>query len=117
MKLAGPLLGISLALAALAAHGADPSGYNRNIRPILGENCFACHGPDSASRKADLRLDRHDDAVDYGAIVPGEPDESLLIERVFTDDPDSVMPPPPRFAQEPYGGAEGVAQAVGGSGG
>lgn len=94
MKLAGPLLGISLALAALAAHGADPIGYNRDIRPILVENCFACHGPDSASRKADLRLDRHDDAVDYGAIVPGEPDESLLIERVFADDPDSVMPPP-----------------------
>jgi hypothetical protein len=68
--------------------------YNRDVRPILAENCFACHGPDSAARKADLRLDRHDDATKAGAITPGEPDESTLVERIFSDDPGYMMPPP-----------------------
>ena len=68
--------------------------YNRDIRPILAENCFACHGPDSAARKADLRLDRRDDAVKSGAITPGKIAESALIDRVCSDDPDAVMPPP-----------------------
>ena len=81
---------------------ADPSSpssaadleYNRDIRPILADNCFACHGADSASRKADLRLDQREAAIDYGALTPGKPDESELIARVLTDDPDLVMPPP-----------------------
>jgi mono/diheme cytochrome c family protein len=68
--------------------------YNRDIRPILAENCFACHGVDSAARKANLRLDNRDDAVGVGAIVPGKPSESLLIERIFAEDPREVMPPP-----------------------
>lgn len=67
--------------------------YNRDIRPILAENCFACHGPDSAARKADLRLDRREDAVSSGAIVPGNLKESSLIDRVCTEDADAVMPP------------------------
>ncbi len=67
--------------------------YNRDIRPILAENCFACHGADSASRKADLRLDQSEAAVDFGAIVPGKPEESELIARILTDDPDLIMPP------------------------
>jgi len=74
---------------------ADPTvEYNRDVRPILVQTCFACHGPDSASRQADLRLDLRDPAVDAGAIVPGEPDESELIRRVFSTDADEVMPPP-----------------------
>ena len=73
--------------------GAEPLSFNQDIRPILSDYCFACHGPDEHSRGADLRLDLSEDAVDYGAIVPGEPDESLLIERILSDDADLVMPP------------------------
>ncbi|MBX9582298.1 MAG: DUF1553 domain-containing protein [Gemmataceae bacterium] len=68
--------------------------YNRDVRPILAENCFACHGADSAARKADLRIDRRGDAVDSGVVVPGKPAESKLIERILTDEPSEVMPPP-----------------------
>lgn len=68
--------------------------YNRDIRPILAENCFACHGPDSAARKADLRLDKRDVAVEMGAIAPSKPDESVLVERISSDDPKFKMPPP-----------------------
>ena len=71
-----------------AAAPADKLEYNRDIRPILAENCFACHGPDSAARKADLRLDQRDDAVKAGAIVPGKPEKSELVERIFADDPE-----------------------------
>jgi hypothetical protein len=67
--------------------------YNRDVRPILAENCFACHGPDSAARKAGLRLDRRDDAVKAEAIVPGKPEKSGVVERVFSDDPGRLMPP------------------------
>ena len=67
--------------------------FNRDIRPILSDKCFKCHGPDSAARKADLRLDIRDVAVKVEAIVPGKPDDSLLVERVFSDDPQQVMPP------------------------
>jgi hypothetical protein len=69
-------------------------GYNESIRPILVENCFACHGADSATREAGLRLDRREDAIDYGAIVPGDPDSTALLDRIFSDDPELVMPPP-----------------------
>ena len=68
--------------------------YNEDVRPILVENCFGCHGADSAGRKADLRLDDRDAAVESGAIVPGDPDSSVALDRIFSDDPDEVMPPP-----------------------
>ncbi len=67
--------------------------FNRDIRPILADNCFNCHGPDSASRKADLRLDLEAGAK-AEAIVPGKPEESELFTRLTTGDPDEVMPPP-----------------------
>jgi hypothetical protein len=76
---------------------ADDSGrveYNRDIRPILLDNCFACHGPDSASRKADLRLDQRDAAIEMAAITPGEPDGSEMIRRTLSDDESETMPPP-----------------------
>src|SRR2546422_3039637 len=68
--------------------------YNRDVRPILAENCFACHGPDSAARKAGLRLDQREDAIKIGAITPGKLKDSALVERITSDDPKQVMPPP-----------------------
>ncbi len=84
------------------AESAEPSPrneieFNRDIRTILSDNCFACHGPDSGQRQADLRLDKREDAVadrdGYAAIVPGDPDASELIVRVLSDDASEVMPP------------------------
>lgn len=70
--------------------------FNRDIRPILSDNCFACHGPDPAGRKAKLRLDTEEGgtAGDHPAVVQGAPEKSELIARVHADDPDEVMPPP-----------------------
>jgi hypothetical protein len=92
-------LGLLGLLAFPPASPADEAPrFNRDIRPILSENCFACHGPDSASRKADLRLDRPEDALadrgGYATIVPGDPDASELIYRVESGDELDVMPPP-----------------------
>ena len=74
-----------------------PVEFNRDIRPILSDNCYACHGPDENQRQADLRLDTQAEALSdrggYSAIVPGKPELSALIERVLSDDPDEVMPP------------------------
>jgi cytochrome c553 len=79
--------------ACLGATAAELS-FNKDIRPILVENCFSCHGADSASRQADLRLDRRDDAIESGAIVPGDVDSTAILDRIFSDDPEEVMPPP-----------------------
>ena len=68
--------------------------FNRDIRPILSENCYACHGPDKNRRKAKLRLDERASAVAAKAVVPGKPDDSELVARVFEDDAEQVMPPP-----------------------
>jgi len=78
------LVGVALAASRAAA---DPVRYSRDIRPILAEHCFACHGPDGTARKAKLRLDVRDVAVAREAIVPGKPDESNLVARVFAADP------------------------------
>ena len=78
---------------AQEADPAEPIVFNRDIRPILSENCFFCHGPDAGHREADLRLDARDDAV-AAAIVPGDAGASPIIDRVLSDDPDMVMPPP-----------------------
>ncbi len=81
----------SLGLSAAAGAGID---FNRDIRPILSDNCFSCHGPDASHRQADLRLDLRDAAVAAGAIVPGKPEESTLVARIRSAEPDEVMPPP-----------------------
>ena len=66
--------------------------FNRDVRPILSENCLACHGFDEGSRKGKLRLDTREGAV-AAVIVPGKPEESELIARVKSRDPDELMPP------------------------
>ncbi len=77
--------------------GAETVDFNREIRPLLSANCFACHGPDEEERAAGLRLDIEDgsreDLGGYAAIVPGDPDSSELIVRLTTDDEDLRMPP------------------------
>jgi hypothetical protein len=86
-----------LAVATLAvgdALGAPALEFNRDIRPILSDNCFHCHGPDKSNRKAKLRLDDRDAAIEKGAIVPGKPGESELVKRILNTDPDDLMPPP-----------------------
>jgi hypothetical protein len=79
---------------AASGAAATPVSFNRDIRPILSDNCFSCHGPDSSHRQADLRLDTRDDAVAAGAIVPGKPAESTLVSRINSDDSGALMPPP-----------------------
>jgi hypothetical protein len=73
--------------------------YNRDIRPILSENCFSCHGPDSGSRKAGLRLDRFEDATAANkngrtAIAPKDLTASEMVARITSTDPDEIMPTP-----------------------
>ena len=82
------------ALASGARAGAPPLDFNRDIRPILSENCFYCHGQDGNKREADLRLDEREAAIHAGAIVPGDPGASVLLERIHSTDADVVMPPP-----------------------
>ena len=82
----------SLTLAA----EPPPSGtidFNRDVRPILAENCLPCHGPDASHREAELRLDVRDKSVQGQVIVPGDPDTSLLIQRILTERVDERMPP------------------------
>jgi len=97
------------ALLALLALGSVPGGaeeqatpqekvdFNRDIRPILANNCLLCHGPDPKVRKADLRLDTREGAVAVhdgtAAVVPGKPEKSELLKRVQPADPDDLMPP------------------------
>src|SRR5262249_32214153 len=95
----GVLTCSALAALLLAPAGAAPAqekkiDFNRDIRPILSDKCFACHGPDTTKLKGKLRLDLRDVAVKRGAIVPGKPDESELVRRIHAGDPDQRMPPP-----------------------
>jgi Protein of unknown function (DUF1553)/Protein of unknown function (DUF1549)/Planctomycete cytochrome C len=89
---------LSLCLAVMAWVGAKVGAaelsYNRDVRPILSEKCFACHGPDKAHRKKDLRLDVRESAVESRAIIPGEAAGSKILARMTSDDPEKIMPPP-----------------------
>jgi hypothetical protein len=86
-----------LALSALPCTVRGEIGFNRDVRPILSENCFSCHGFDKKGRKADLRLDTRDGAVarrdGSAVVVPGKPEASELIARILSADDDEVMPP------------------------
>ncbi|MFM8705530.1 MAG: PSD1 and planctomycete cytochrome C domain-containing protein [Planctomycetia bacterium] len=88
-----PLLACLIAWPIVAAAEA-PLDFNRDIRPILSENCFYCHGQDGNKREADLRLDDRAAAVAAGAIVPGDPGASVALERIHSTDADVIMPPP-----------------------
>ncbi|MFM2132696.1 MAG: hypothetical protein RL646_1899 [Verrucomicrobiota bacterium] len=88
-----PVLTLALLLTAAAAE-PRPVDYNEDVRPILSENCFYCHGPDGNKRKADLRLDVRAEALAGKAFVPGDPDASEMIKRLLSKDPEEVMPPP-----------------------
>ncbi|HYV38821.1 MAG TPA: DUF1553 domain-containing protein [Gemmataceae bacterium] len=89
----GLIVPMLIALAARDARADDKLQYNRDIRPILMENCFACHGPDSAARKAKLRLDDRDVALKAGVIVPGKPAESEVVRRINAENAKERMPP------------------------
>src|SRR5258707_4633514 len=92
------------ARAATAAEKPSATGkpnvdFNQEIRPILSENCYKCHGPDDSARKAKLRFDIRDEALKPAksgerAIVPGAPEKSQLVVRTGSKDADEVMPPP-----------------------
>ncbi|MFM2171324.1 MAG: hypothetical protein RI957_1553, partial [Verrucomicrobiota bacterium] len=73
---------------------AESVSFNRDIRPILSENCYYCHGPDEKNREEDLRLDVRKEAIAAKAIVPGKPEESDLIARIYSKEEDEIMPPP-----------------------
>jgi hypothetical protein len=86
---------VVLAVATSATAEAEEAvSFNHDVRPILSDNCFFCHGPDINHRKADLRLDVREAALESEAIVPGKPDESTLVERIFSEEKSEKMPPP-----------------------
>jgi Protein of unknown function (DUF1553)/Protein of unknown function (DUF1549)/Planctomycete cytochrome C len=85
---------LALAWSATSANAADKIVFNRDIRPILTDNCFLCHGPDKGKRKAELRLDVREEALKLQAFVPGNPDESDLVARIMSNNPARQMPPP-----------------------
>ena len=94
-------LALTIALAAPAADAPNASviRFGRDIRPLLSDRCFQCHGPDADAREARLRLDSFEDATARRkrgrfAIIPGDPDGSLLWQRISTTDPLDQMPPP-----------------------
>jgi hypothetical protein len=88
---AAAIVALQAACLSPIACGDSPT-FNRDVRPLLSDRCFACHGPDSAARQAELRLDRREIAV-ASAISPGDADGSELIARITMDDPDLKMPP------------------------
>ena len=97
-RIASSILGVSMLLAA-GARAEEQVNFNRDVRPILSDTCFKCHGFDGAKRQADLRLDTfegatHDLGGGAGAIVPGKPDESEAFRRISLDDGDDDKMPP-----------------------
>jgi hypothetical protein len=92
--IAGLTAALVLLLSTASSVPAAPLDFNRDIRPILAENCFYCHGQDSNKRQADLRLDVRDAALESAAFVPHDAAASQLVKRIHSADPDQQMPPP-----------------------
>ncbi|OUT55433.1 MAG: hypothetical protein CBB71_20040 [Rhodopirellula sp. TMED11] len=92
------VLGSGLLVGWVSTGRADTVDFDTQIRPLLSNHCFHCHGPDEATREAGLRLDTQEggreDLGGYAAIVPGDVSASEAMERINSDDPDLVMPPP-----------------------
>src|SRR6266567_6900975 len=91
------ILAILVSAVPVAAQSSDRVSFNRDLRPIMSDTCFRCHGPDRNARKADMRLDIREEAIrptrsGHTPIVPGEPDKSEIITRVFSTG-GNVMPP------------------------
>jgi hypothetical protein len=72
--------------------------FNNDVRPLLASKCYACHGPDEEGRKAKLRLDIREEALENDVIVPGSVEDSEFHYRIRSDDPDEIMPPPESHA-------------------
>ena len=93
-----PSLPFLLAFQLLMPAKAEPLDFNLDVRPLLSDRCFKCHGFDENARKAGLRLDNAEGAFaerkSGQAIIPGNPEESLIWQRIISRDPDEVMPPP-----------------------
>jgi hypothetical protein len=93
------ILSFALGAPLAAFAGEERVLFNRDVRPILGEYCFHCHGPDPGSRKEGLRFDREEGFFspreDAGpTVIKGKPEESPLFQRIVATDPDDIMPPP-----------------------
>ena len=93
------LLAMAVVCPLRAGNIPDKVDFNYHIKPLLSDRCYACHGPDEKARKAKLRLDQKDEAFkalkDGGFVIkPGNPDQSEVIRRITTSDPDDHMPPP-----------------------
>jgi hypothetical protein len=94
----GPVLGLAIACLAGRSVAVGPE-FQREIQPILAEHCVHCHGIDESTRQGGLRLDIRQNALEGGdsgtpAIVPGTPEESEMVARIRSTDPDVIMPPP-----------------------
>ncbi len=93
-SLAAHIAGAAFLSSATLVRGLEPIDFPRDIRPILSDKCFHCHGPDEGERKADLRLDTREGLLESGTLRPGDPEASELVARVLSADPDDRMPPP-----------------------
>lgn len=100
-RVAAGWLGVWLGLTALNDGGASTSPqieFNRQVRPLLSDKCYACHGPDQNTRKGKLRLDTREGLFSERKgkvpVVPGQPDQSEIVRRINSEDPDEQMPPP-----------------------
>ncbi|QDV27264.1 PSD1 and planctomycete cytochrome C domain-containing protein [Aureliella helgolandensis] len=95
-------IGLLAACSSLTA-AAQSVDFRSEVRPILSDKCYACHGPDATQRPTDLRLDTHSGALadlgGYVAVAPGDPDKSELVRRIVSSDADEVMPPQDHLKQ------------------
>lgn len=93
IEIAGSFLSLFV-LSVGVTKSADEISFVRDIQPILAESCLTCHGADSGSREAGLRLDLRDAAIDAGVLDLDDPQSSEFLVRIYSEDPDQVMPPP-----------------------